>query len=90
MKGRKIDTAALAAQIRRDAIRYARQFDTHDATCARDVRDLNAVADMVERGELARAYRRWAGMDTAAREGLSQRAWRGLTRGRAVGHEDDP
>lgn len=92
----KLDNKTLAKLIRADAKAYGDGFN-RDGTDAeferlidRDIANLNAVADLVERGKLRAARKRWAKLDTIAREALSQRAWRGLTGGRAIGHEADP
>jgi len=91
----KIDNKTLADLIRADAEKYGSQFN-RDGTDGefeklidRDLAALNAVADLVERGERNAARRRWERLDTIAREALSQRAWKALTDGRAIGHEGD-
>lgn len=92
MSARKISHAALAAQIRRDAERYGRANRTDDAelrtVIARDVLAMHAVADLVAKGEVKRAYQRAARMDTAARDGFSKRAWNQLSGGAAFGHTE--
>ena len=92
----KLDNKTLAKLIRADAKTYGSQFNRDGTDPAfeklidRDIANLNAVADLVERGKLRAARKRWGKLDTIAREALSQRAWRGLTGGRAIGHEADP
>jgi hypothetical protein len=87
----KTDTKQVAETIRADAEKYAAQFH-HDGDrefeelIAKDVAALRAVADLVEHGDMRAAYRRWSRLDTVVREALSQRAWRALTGGNAVGH----
>lgn len=91
----KLDDKALADLIRADAAAYGAGFN-RDGTDAefeklidRDLAALNAVADLVARGKRSAARKRWEKLDTVAREALSPRAWRALTGGRAIGHEDD-
>lgn len=91
----KVDNQTLADLIRDDAGKYGPQFN-RDGTDAefermieRDVKALERVAELVEAGDLHGARRRWERLDTVAREALSNRAWRGLTGGRAIGHEED-
>ena len=85
------DTHQLAETIRADAKKYEAQFN-HDGDrefeklIAKDVAALNAVADLVERGDMRGAYKRWSRLDTVVREGLSPKAWRALTNGNAIGH----
>jgi len=80
--------------IRADTHKYGTQFN-RDGTdreferlIDRDVAALNKVADAVERGDVRSGYRRWAKLDSVVRESLSQRAWRGLTNGAAIGHTE--
>lgn len=88
--GDAVNNIALAAQIRRDAERYGRANRTDDAemrsVIARDVAAMHRVADLVEQGQMKRAYQRAARMDTAARDGFSKRAWIQLSGGAAFGH----
>lgn len=91
----KLDNQTLADLIREDAAKYGAQFN-RDGTDAefeklidRDVKALERVAELVEAGDLRGARRRWERLDTVVREALSNRAWRGLTGGRAFGHEED-
>lgn len=88
----KINHAALAAQIRRDAERYGKANRSDDAelraVIARDILAMHAVADLVEAGDMRRAYQRAARMDTAARDGFSKRAWNQLSGGAAFGHTE--
>ena len=89
---RTIDPRALAAQIRRDAERYGLANMSDDAEIramiGRDISGMQAVADLVEKGEMKRAYQRAARMDTAARDGFSKRAWDQLSGGCAFGHTE--
>ena len=84
----------LAARARRDAERYERRYDSRgDAelarTIKRDVAAILKVADLIESGDLRRAYRRAARLDTIVREGFSKTVWHALSKGKAFGHGED-
>lgn len=89
---RKINHANVAKTARRDSRRYAREnehFGTDAemrAVIARDVKALNAVADLIESGDLRAAYRRWSRLDTIVREAISRSVWLALTGGLAYDH----
>lgn len=83
----------LAAQLRRDADRYAREYgDREDkefqALMDRDVADLRRVAAVIEKGDLKRAYQIAAKLDTAVRDEISRVVWQALTGGAAFGHTE--
>ena len=84
----------LAARLRRDAVRYRNQIDdAGDMEFARvifaDYRAMNAIADLIEGGDLRAAYRRASRLDTVVRDGFSKQVWKALSGGRAFGHEED-
>lgn len=86
--------AILAARARRDAERYQRRYDARgDAdlarTIKRDVAAINAVADLIEVGDMRGAYRRAARLDTIVRDGFSKTVWNALSKGKAFGHGED-
>ena len=84
----------LAVQLRRDAVRYRNQIDdAGDMEFARvvfaDYRAINAVADLIETGDLKAAYRRASRLDTIVRDAFSKTVWNALSGGRAFGHEEE-
>ena len=87
------DTQQLAETIRADVKKYEAQFNfdgdrEFEKLIAKDVTALNAVADLVERGDMRGAYRKWSRLDSEPRQALSQKAWRALTNGNAIGHTE--
>jgi hypothetical protein len=83
----------LAAQLRRDADRYAREYGDRDdkefqALMDRDVADLRRVAAVIEKGDLKRAYRIAERLDTNVRDSISNSVWKAMTGGAAFGHTE--
>lgn len=94
MSARKIDSAALATQLRKDAERYTRTYKDTDgdaefaATIKHDVAALNRVADKLETGDVKGAYRIAARLDTVVRDGISDRVWNAMSGSAAFGHTE--
>jgi hypothetical protein len=83
----------LAAKLRRDAERFAREHADQDdmemrALTDRDVADLRRVAAVIAKNDLKRAYELASKLDTAVRDAISDVVWQALTKGAAIGHTE--
>jgi hypothetical protein len=92
-KGKRPTNRQLAAQLRRDAAKYAMPFKNDpDAEFRRmiekDVAALRGIADLIQAGEIRHAYQRSSRLDTAARDGISRVVWNAMSGGAAFGHTE--
>lgn len=84
-----------AKQLRADITRYNKESKEwaddplSKKVVAKDVTDLQAVADLLSDGDVKGAYRRASLLDTAVRDAISNPVWKLMSGGAAFGHSDN-